>query len=77
MCPTRCSDFRKGRRNQKITSAKKSPGDWPGRFFCNQPWRTTYLLFFAAFLAAGFAADLVVFFETGFLGDAIGTSFHG
>jgi hypothetical protein len=35
------------------------------------------LLFFAAFVAAGVAADLVVFFETGFFGDAIGTSFHG
>jgi len=42
------------------------------------PWRKGYLPFFALAFTAGFAADLVVFFEIGFLGDAMmGTPFFG
>jgi hypothetical protein len=59
------------------TWAKKEPRHWSaGAYFLQSAVAHDYLLFFAAFLDAGFAADFVVFFETGFFGDAMMTSFR-
>lgn len=54
------------------TIQKECPGMNAGAVLCgDRPWRKSYLPFFAVDFAAGLAADLVVFFETGFLAVAM------
>ena len=54
---------------------KTAPARCRGGHSIDGPWLEGYLPFFAGAFAAGLAADLVVFFEIGFLGDAMGDSF--